>query len=152
MAPAELMLRSSSRGAAADTELASSLVDAVERLQSRSPDSLGRAFLIGGAQLYNMALEEVSAPQQGPAPYSIDRVLLTRLFTEYPDCDTFLHDFAADKTTDGRPVWRRAEQAELRDWAGWDVPAGRQAERDKAARGEEKSVEYEYQMWVRDAR
>ncbi|GAA5874594.1 hypothetical protein JCM3774_004655 [Rhodotorula dairenensis] len=139
-------------GNAPDSEVASSLADAVERLQSRSPASLGHTFLIGGAQLYNAVLEEVAEPRQSPTTYSIDRVLLTRLFTEYPDCDTFLHDFAADKTTDGRSVWRRADQAELRDWAGWEVPTGRQAERDKLAKDEEKTVEYEYQMWVRDAR
>ncbi|GAA5982109.1 hypothetical protein JCM10908_004745 [Rhodotorula pacifica] len=141
-------------GEAADTELASSLADAVDRLRARSSSSetppLGHTFLIGGAQLYNAALRESAAPQQQPAPYSIDRVLLTRLFTEYPDCDTFLHDFAADETADGQIVWRRAEQTELQKWAGWEVPAGRQSERDKAVKGEEKIVEYEYQMWVRE--
>lgn len=95
--------------------------------------------------------EAVDGPRV--APYSIDRILLTRLFTEYPDCDTFLRDFAVDKTADGRPVWRRAEHAELQEWAGWEVPAGRQSERDKAAKGAEaKIVAYEYQMWVRDPR
>lgn len=150
-----LTASSARRGDAADTELASSLSDAVERLQSRTATSssesasLNHAFLIGGAQLYNAALQEaVDGPRA--APYSIDRILLTRLFTEYPDCDTFLRDFAADKTADGRPVWRRAEQSELQEWAGWQVPAGRQSERDKAAKGTEaKMVEYEYQMWVR---
>lgn len=145
-------------GDAGDTELASSLSDAVERLQSRTAASssesasLNHTFLIGGAQLYNAALQEaVDGPRV--APYSIDRILLTRLFTEYPDCDTFLRDFAVDKTADGRPVWRRAEHAELQEWAGWEVPAGRQSERDKAAKGAEaKIVAYEYQMWVRDPR
>lgn len=166
-AKAKLILTAPSRarrGGAADTELASSLSDAVERLQSRTAASSSHsgsaslndhAFLIGGAQLYNAALQEAvdDGPRQGAAtaaPYSIDRILLTRLFTEYPDCDTFLRDFAADQTADGRPVWRRAEQSELQEWAGWQVPAGRQSERDKAAKGAEaKMVEYEYQMWVR---
>ncbi|BGP55194.1 hypothetical protein JCM8202_006335 [Rhodotorula sphaerocarpa] len=134
-------------GEAADTHLASSLEDAVERLRTQNPGS-ARSFLIGGAQLYNVALEEAGAPPQD-AKYTIDRVLLTRLSTEYPDCDTFLRDFTADRTADDRPVWRQADQSELRNWAGWEVPAGRQTERDKAAKGEEKMVDYEYQMWVR---
>lgn len=82
--------------------------------------------------------------------YSVDRVLLTRLFTEYPDCDTFLRDFTSDVSPDGRRVWRQASHDELRRWAGWDVPEGKQTEQDKAIKDAEMLVEYEYQMWVRN--
>jgi len=114
---------------------------------------LDRVFLIGGAQLYNSVLEEAAAVPSpafsSSSPYLVDRVLLTRLSTEYPDCDTYLHDFAADTTPDGTKVWRRASHDELRAWAGWDVPEGVQREQDKLVKGEEKVVEYEFQMWVR---
>jgi dihydrofolate reductase len=84
--------------------------------------STHRAFLIGGAQLYNMAFQHVT----------VDRVLLTRVLTEFP-CDTFLHDF----THDG---WKQSTHGELCEWVGWDVPAGEQVE---------KGVRYQYEMWVR---
>ncbi|GAA5997742.1 dihydrofolate reductase [Rhodotorula paludigena] len=144
-------------GGAPRTHLASSLSSAVSLLRDLPPtDSgssapIGRTFLIGGAQLYNAALQEVAtpAPSSSSAPYIVDRVLLTRLFTEYPDCDTFLHDFAGDAGVGGKRAWRQASHGELRDWAGWDVPEGRQVEQDKMVKGEEKLVEYEFQMWVR---
>ncbi|KAK4333954.1 Dihydrofolate reductase [Rhodotorula toruloides] len=137
-------------GSAPHTHLASSLPSAVDILRSAN-SSLNRAFLIGGAQLYNATLEEAAgqAPSSSSS-YTVDRVLLTRLFTEYPDCDTFLRDFEADTSADGRRVWRQASHDELRQWAGWDVPEGKQTEQDKAVKGEEKLVEYEYQMWVRN--
>lgn len=64
----------------------------------------------------------------------VDRVLLTRVETDF-GCDTFLHDFAAD-----RDIWKLASHAQLCEWAGWDVPAGEI---------EEKGVKYRYEMWVR---
>ncbi|GAA6021606.1 hypothetical protein JCM11491_001234 [Sporobolomyces phaffii] len=130
------------------THLAHSLESAVELL--RTPSSSlecprpRRTFLIGGAQLYNEALN--SPASSSPAkPYSVDRVLLTRILTDYPDCDTFLSPFSDDATR-----WRRASHEELVDWAGWDVPSGIQREKDRMVRGDvEKFVEYEYQLWVR---
>ncbi|KPV75252.1 uncharacterized protein RHOBADRAFT_43740 [Rhodotorula graminis WP1] len=147
-------------GGAPRTHLAPSLASAVSLLRDLPPASfadstapLDRIFLIGGAQLYNAALEEAAAADApSSSPYLVDRVLLTRLSTEYPDCDTYLHDFAADTSTspEGQAkVWRRASHDELRAWAGWDVPEGVQQEQDKLAKGENKVVEYEFQMWVR---
>ncbi|GAA5848476.1 hypothetical protein JCM9279_006577 [Rhodotorula babjevae] len=145
-------------GGAPRTHLASSLSSAVSLLRDLPPTSfadsaapLDRVFLIGGAQLYNSVLEEAaSAPSSSSSPYLVDRVLLTRLSTEYPDCDTYLHDFASDTTPDGdKQMWRRASHDELRAWAGWDVPEGAQREQDKLVKGEDKVVGYEFQMWVR---
>ncbi|GAA5903724.1 hypothetical protein JCM8208_006559 [Rhodotorula glutinis] len=149
-------------GGAPRTHLAPSLSSAVSLLRDLPPTSfadstapLDRVFLIGGAQLYNSVLQEAAAApsstssSSSSSPYLVDRVLLTRLSTEYPDCDTYLHDFAADTTPDGNTMWRRASHDELRAWAGWDVPEGVQREQDKLVKGEEKAVEYEFQMWVR---
>ena len=147
-------------GGAPRTHLASSLSSAVSLLRDVRPTSfagstapLDRVFLIGGAQLYNSVLEEAAAAPSpsspSTSPYLVDRVLLTRLSTEYPDCDTYLHEFFSDTTLDGTKVWRRASHDELRAWAGWDVPEGVQPEQDKLVKGEDKVVEYEFQMWVR---
>lgn len=82
-----------------------------------------RAFLIGGAQLYNQAL-----------PVHVDRILLTRVLKQI-DCDTFLADFTSDS------AWRQASHDELCEWVGWDVPEGEV---------EEKGIKYRYEMWVRE--
>ncbi|GAA5928302.1 hypothetical protein JCM10213_005699 [Rhodosporidiobolus nylandii] len=141
---------------ASQTHLASSLPSAVDLLRSLPPAAssskststpsapLHRAFLIGGAQLYNLVLTEMPSPT---SPFIADRILLTRILTEYPDCDTFLHDFVSDTGAEGARVWRQASHAELREWAGWEVPEGVQVEEDRMNKGKE--VRYEYQMWVR---
>lgn len=95
-----------------------SLVDAIDSI----PADTHRAFLIGGAQLYNQAL-----------PAHVDRVLLTRVLGHIP-CDVFLDEFTAS------PEWRQATHQELCDWVGWDVPEGEV---------EEKGIQYRYEMWVR---
>ncbi|GAA6053092.1 hypothetical protein JCM3770_000380 [Rhodotorula araucariae] len=143
-------------GGAPRTHLASSLSSAISLLRSsptassgQSSASCDRVFLIGGAQLYNAALQDAASLRASTAPYTVDRILLTRLFTEYPDCDTHLHDFVADVDGAGGKIWRRTSHEELNDWAGWDVPEGVQREQDKLVKGEERIVEYEYQMWVR---
>lgn len=155
MALTSLEIRS---GSAPRTHLAPSLASAVSLLRdlplasfANSAAPIDRVFLIGGAQLYNAALQEAAAPSTDSptSPYVVDRVLLTRLSTDYPDCDTYLHDFAADLTPGGDKVWRRASHDELRAWAGWEVPEGVQREQDKLVKGEDKVVEYEFQMWVR---
>ncbi|GAA5904424.1 dihydrofolate reductase [Sporobolomyces salmoneus] len=122
------------------TELANSLESAISLLRPTSSSSSSRrTFLIGGAQLYNEALLSPSS-----SSYSIDRVLLTRILTDYSDCDTFLHPFTED------PGWTKASHEELKKWAGWEVPEGTQREKDKAYKGEgEKMVEYVFEMWVR---
>ncbi|KAK4686853.1 dihydrofolate reductase, partial [Tremellales sp. Uapishka_1] len=87
------------------------------------PASIHRIFLIGGSQLYSLALTP---------PSLVDRVLLTRIIDEF-SCDTFLDDFTS------RKEWHRSTHAELCEWVGWAVPEGEV---------EEKGVRYRYEMWV----
>ncbi|KDQ09264.1 hypothetical protein BOTBODRAFT_47681 [Botryobasidium botryosum FD-172 SS1] len=92
-----------------------------------------RAFLIGGATLYEQALE---LPET-------THILLTRVLSPAYECDVFLPDFAnANTTKGGKGAWRRAGHAELEEWVGFEVPEGVQ---------EEKGAAYEFQMWVRDS-
>lgn len=136
-------MKKSNSGNSPQTHLASSLEQAVELLQSDTK-KLNRTFLIGGAQLYNQSLSpSPSTSSSSQLPYLVNRVLLTRLLTEYEGCDTFLHPFTEDSE------WKRASHDELKDWAGWDVPEGVQKEKDRMVKDEEKIVEYEFQMWVK---
>lgn len=96
-----------------------SLEDAITLL----PESTHRAFLIGGAQLYDQAL-----------PRYCDRVLLTRVLDKI-ECDAFLAHFTSDKS------WRQASHKDLCEWVGWEVPEGEV---------EEKGTKYRFEMWVRD--
>ena len=105
------------------TSVHKSLEDALISTKETKPN---RIFLMGGAQLYNLALES--------SPPLVDRILLTRVSTDF-DCDTFLFDFSSQKD-----VWRLASHAELVEWVGWDVPQGEI---------EEKGTRYRYEMWVK---
>lgn len=98
----------------------SSLEDALVSI----PGDTHRAFLIGGAQLYNQSFAS-----------HVDRVLLTRVLESLP-CDVFLSDFAKE----GK--WRLAPHSELREWVGWEVPEGEI---------EEKGLKYRYEMWVKES-
>lgn len=90
-----------------------------------------RAFIIGGASIYNEALEAFDNQL-----YVVDRILLTRILSpSFDECNVFFPDF---RSRDGR--WTQCSHEELQKWAGFDVPAGIQEERD---------VKYEFQMWVR---
>ena len=97
-----------------------SIRSALDHLPSHTP----RVFLIGGAQLYNLALAS--------SPPSVDRVLLTRVTTNF-DCDTFLTDFTRDES------WSRASHRDLCDWVGFEVPENEV---------EEKGVKYRFEMWT----
>ncbi|GAA5840137.1 hypothetical protein JCM3766R1_004107 [Sporobolomyces carnicolor] len=143
----------------------SSLVSCAKKSTTRNADSpgLNRAFLIGGAQLYNEALV-ASSSSPTPSPhlnYSVDRILLTRVLTDFTDCDTFLHPFDRPQPASSGSVveWKRASDEELDEWVGWQVPRGVQSERDRLHRpiegqggggGEEEGiVRYQYEMWTR---
>jgi dihydrofolate reductase len=101
-----------------------SLEDALSSVAA--DENVNRAFLMGGAQLYNLALQA--------NPPLVDRVLLTRVLSEF-ECDVFLHDFSAQTE-----AWKLASHVELCEWVGWEVPGGDV---------EEKGVKYRYEMWVR---
>ena len=87
------------------------------------PEHTNRVFLIGGAQLYNLALT--------CSPPMVDRVLLTRVLTDF-ECDTFLNDFTKGSG------WTQTSHQDLREWVGWDVPEGDL---------EEKGTKYRFEMW-----
>lgn len=83
----------------------------------------GKTFVIGGAQIYRLALD-LPATQ---------RILLTRIKSPAFDCDTFFPDILeAD--------WQRAPYDELAEYVGVEVPEGAQ---------EEKGVTYEFQLLKR---
>ncbi|SCV73582.1 BQ2448_7508 [Microbotryum intermedium] len=118
-----------------NTHLANSLESSIALLQSL-PDLMNRVFLIGGAQLYTLGLTTHSKL------FKTDRILLTRIKTEFKNCDAFFTDFIKDEP--GK--WSRASHDELCEWVGFEVPKGDQKEKDRT-RGE--MVEYEFQMWIR---
>ena len=111
-------------------DLASALSDL-----SLRPEIINRYFIIGGAGLYD---ETLALPSSSSA--YVDRVLLTRVLEPKFDCDTFVPALAT-LVGEGQRGWRHASHEELSRWAQFDVPAGVQ---------EEKGVQYEFQMWVRD--
>lgn len=109
------------------------LNSALKRASSSSSGEpkIHRSFVIGGASLY---AEVLNLPPSSPA--FVDRILLTRIISPaFEDCDVFMPDFSAGEG------WAQALHAELRTWVGFDVPEGIQ---------EEKGVQYEFQMWVRE--
>ena len=105
--------------------LADSLNSALAHLSA----DIQRAFIIGGATLYN---ETLALPQ----PVA-DRILLTRILSpEFLECDTFFQDICQENSEG----WTQSTHAALQEWVGFEVPEGEQ---------EEKGVKYEFQMWVR---
>ena len=121
-----------------------------------------RRFLIGGTQIYRQVLSQPLVQTS----YTIDRILMTRIHhPEFPQCDVFMPEFrspeqmAEDAGRTGHSQsghgdldgaifsnsrsegnWRRCTTAELRVWAGFEIPEGIQ---------EENGVSYEFQMWER---
>lgn len=98
---------------------------------SSIPQTIERIFLIGGAQLYNLALDSSTSKLDSGL---VDRVLLTRVVSPEYECDTFLDDFT------NRPGWKLSSHNELCEWVGWEVPEGEV---------EEKGVRYRFEMWVK---
>ncbi|WVF69638.1 hypothetical protein IAT40_004417 [Kwoniella sp. CBS 6097] len=127
---------------ALNTHTADSLPSAIAAIPSDTP----RTFIIGGSQLYTASFAPSSeSTSSGPKRPLIDRVLLTRVLSEF-ECDSYLDDFTshtcdvdnAQDTEQDRKVWRKASIEELREWVGWDVQE----------ENEEKGIKYRYEMWV----
>jgi len=84
-----------------------------------------RAFVIGGAQVYEAALEKTETK----------RILLTRVLTDF-ECDTFFPlQLNEDGTAEG---WERKTKEDLDRWVGEAVPDGIQ---------EENGTKYVFEMW-----
>lgn len=130
--------------------VAGSLEEAVGLLEDRRRRgaALGRAFVIGGAQIYGAALGLPTA-----ATAAAVRVLLTRVRGEFA-CDAFFPlrleekegEEEGEKSGGGRGTcaakkgWRRCSQEEMDAWVGEQVPRGVQREA---------GTEYEFEMWER---
>jgi dihydrofolate reductase len=108
-----------------------SLEQALDYLQGRPAGTLGRVFVIGGAQIYDAALKLKETR----------RILLTRVVTDF-ECDVFFPlKLGEDGNAKGRAAeWLRSKKAEQDAWAGEEVPEGVQ---------EENGARYEFQMWER---
>ncbi len=87
---------------------------------------IGRAFVIGGAEIYTASLAEKAAK----------RILLTRVLTDF-ECETF---FPANLSEDGGSEWQKKSKKELDQWVGEEVPDGVQ---------EENGVRYLFEMYER---
>jgi dihydrofolate reductase len=113
----------------------SSLEQAVSYLRSKPQGTLGRVFVIGGAQIYAAALKLREAK----------RILLTRVLTDY-DCDVSFPlslegEIEGSKGSEGRaPGWVRSTKTKHDAWVGEEVLEGVQ---------EENGAKYEFQMWER---
>lgn len=130
------------RGSAAGVDVekepvkVSSLAQALECLKTQTQPSAGagtaaKAFVIGGAQIYEASLALPEAK----------RVLLTRVMDDF-ECDTFFPmrlSPGEQEDKDGKK-WAQRSKAELDAWTGETVPEGVQ---------EENGTKYEFQMWER---
>ncbi|KAJ7103552.1 dihydrofolate reductase-like domain-containing protein [Mycena belliarum] len=114
---------------------AGSLEAAIAHMNSER-DSISRGFIIGGATLY---AESLALPPSSSIGF-VDRILLTRILSPaFDECDVFMPDFLG--CTEGGSGWKRATHDALQAWVGFEVAEGTQ---------EEKGIQYEFQMWVRE--
>lgn len=101
-------------------------VDKISKSLAAKPN-IEKAFVIGGAQIYEAALEMKEAK----------RILLTRVLNDFV-CDTaFPVILREDGTAEG---WERKSKEELDQWTGETVPEGVQ---------EENGTRYVFEMWGR---
>ncbi|KAI1818841.1 dihydrofolate reductase [Poronia punctata] len=95
-----------------------------------------KIFVIGGAQIYEAALEMKETK----------RILLTRIMTDF-ECDTFFplqlgtEEGKEKGQGQGQGEWVRKTKKELDEWTGEMVPEGLQVENGTG---------YEFQMWERE--
>ncbi|KAI1805645.1 dihydrofolate reductase-like domain-containing protein [Daldinia bambusicola] len=92
-------------------------------------ENVGRAFVIGGAQIYEAALQCKEAR----------RVLLTRVLSPDFECDTTF-PLGLQEEDNGKAGWVKRSKEELDAWAGEIVPVGVQ---------EENGTTYQFEMWER---
>ncbi|KFY41150.1 hypothetical protein V494_03158 [Pseudogymnoascus sp. VKM F-4513 (FW-928)] len=101
-----------------------SLSDALAALETSN--EIGKVFVIGGAEVYSMAIQEKATR----------RILLTKILSDF-DCDTFFPiSLPGD---DGQ--WTKQGKEELDAWVGEIVAPGEQ---------EENGIKYVYEMYERE--
>ncbi|KAI4167107.1 MAG: hypothetical protein LQ343_007469 [Gyalolechia ehrenbergii] len=114
---------------------ASSISSGLQQLQAQHGKTLGRVFVIGGAEIYKQVLELREC----------ERILWTRLRREW-ECDTFFPEGMVTNGVKeggkGENGWRRRTKRELEEWTGDEGLGGPRKE------GE---VEFEISMWEREA-
>lgn len=112
----------------ADAEVRVPSVEAALRYAAEAHSNNGgtaaRVFVMGGAQIYEAALQHPSAK----------RVLLTSIDAEF-ECDTL---FPLDLTVGKAQGWEKKSREELQAWTGEEIEEGGQ---------EEAGIKYEFQMW-----
>ena len=92
---------------------------------------LGRVFIIGGGEIYRMALQLNSC----------NRILLTRVAGDW-ECDTFFPiQLEESEGRQGSSQWRKQTLKDLGDWVGEDLGD---------ARREEDEVSWQWEMWIRE--
>jgi dihydrofolate reductase len=114
-------------GVTVDVIVSSSILEGLSSLEAAVKDGrappLSRAYVIGGARIYDAAMELEQTRH----------VLLTRVAREY-ECDTFFPDL------EGSERWVKKERGELEGFVGEEVVEGGL---------EEEGVKYEFQLWER---
>ncbi|KAL9603928.1 MAG: hypothetical protein Q9219_000866 [cf. Caloplaca sp. 3 TL-2023] len=114
--------------------VASSIRSGLRRLQTQHGETLGRVFVIGGAEIYRQVLEMREC----------ERVLWTWLGKEW-ECDTwFPKGVISDGISEGEEGengWRRQTREELEEWTGEQGAGGLKVD------GE---VPLEIMMWERE--
>ncbi|KAJ9155072.1 Dihydrofolate reductase [Pleurostoma richardsiae] len=110
-----------------DPVKASSLEQAVAYLREKPTASVGRIFVIGGAQIYAAALEMKETR----------RILLTKIMTDF-ECDTHF-SLSLDDAQKENSGWVQKPKQDLSEWVGEAVPDCVQ----------ENGTSYEFQMWER---
>ncbi|KFX98858.1 hypothetical protein V490_02059 [Pseudogymnoascus sp. VKM F-3557] len=103
-----------------------SLSDAMEALETSN--EIGKVFVIGGAEIYRMALQEQATK----------RILLTRILNDF-ECDTFFPVSLGDGESNAE--WKKKDKEELDSWVGENVAPGEQ---------EENGIKYVYEMYERE--
>lgn len=101
-----------------------SLSDAMQTLETSN--EIGKVFVIGGAEIYRMAIQEQATK----------RILVTKILSDF-DCDTF---FPISLPGDGGQ-WTKKGKEELDAWVGEHVAPGEQ---------EENGIKYVFEMYERE--
>ena len=108
---------------------AGSIEDGLRHYQT---EYVGRAFVIGGASIYEQAMKMEEC----------ERVMWTRIRKEY-ECDTWFpgDSIGVEGQAEGKGKWKKSSREDLERWCGEEGTGGLKTE------GE---VEFEFEMWERE--